>query len=61
MLAERERRRVMDIRVSQPFILALALNNYDPFFGAEKKKGSKDLEEQVYLQVLDYIKTASQR
>jgi len=51
----------MDIRVSQPFILALALNNYDPFFGAEKKDGSKDLDEGVYLQVLDYIKTASQR
>lgn len=51
----------MDIRVSQPFILALALNNYDPFFGAEKKNGSKDLDEGVYLQVLDYMKTASQR
>jgi len=26
----------MDIRVSQPFILALALNNYDPFLRRKK-------------------------
>jgi len=50
----------MDIRVSQPFILALALNNYDPF-SARKENGSKDLDEQVYLQVLDYMKTASRQ
>jgi len=50
-----------ELSLSQPFILALALNNYDPFFGAEKKKDSRDLDDGIYLQVLDYMMTAAQR
>jgi len=49
------------LSISKPFILALPLNNYDPFFGAEKKRDSRDLDDDIYLQVLDYIKTATQR
>lgn len=50
--------RVKDIRISEPFILALSLNDYDPFFGAESREDSRDLDQQVYLQVIDHMKTS---
>jgi len=49
------------MRISQPFILALALNDYDPFFGAKSIENSRDLDERVYFQVLDYMKTTRAR
>lgn len=61
MLVERGRTAVNDLKISQPFILALAVNNYDPFFGAENKHDSRNLDENVYQHVLDHITTADQQ
>jgi radical SAM protein with 4Fe4S-binding SPASM domain len=49
------------LSISQPLILALALNNYDPFFGVETKEDSRDMDDDIYLRVLNYIRTANQR
>jgi hypothetical protein len=47
---------VKDMSISQPFILALALNNYDPFFGIKNKADINKMNDNIYTQVIDYMR-----
>lgn len=47
-----------EVILSQPFILALALNNYDPLFGVNSVASMKHLEKDVYKQVTKFIEAS---
>jgi radical SAM protein with 4Fe4S-binding SPASM domain len=48
-----------DVILSQPFVLALALNNYDPLFGVNNINSMRRLDGDAYKQVAKFIETSA--